>query len=69
VGLRCKPRYGERPLLAEAKKPEYCQDYDDQTNNIDESIHDIPDKLNIVTFPFSSHHETCAPCLEARSDH
>jgi hypothetical protein len=27
--------------LAEAKKPEHCQDYDHQTNNIDESIHDV----------------------------
>jgi hypothetical protein len=26
--------------LAEAKKPEHCQYYDNQTNNINESIHD-----------------------------
>ena len=27
--------------LAEPKKPEHCQDYDDQTNNVYESIHDL----------------------------
>jgi hypothetical protein len=34
---------GARPqgCLAESKKPEHCQDYDDQTNNVYESIHDL----------------------------
>jgi len=31
-----------RPVLAEAKKPEHYQDYGNQANNIDESIHDMP---------------------------
>jgi hypothetical protein len=28
--------------LAEAKKPEHHQYHDDQTNNVNESIHDVP---------------------------
>jgi len=28
--------------LAQAKKPEHCHDYDNETNNVDESIHLVP---------------------------
>jgi len=41
---RLTPRFILFPLagcLAEAKKPEDGQDYDDQTDNINKSIHDL----------------------------
>ena len=46
---RLTPRFILFPLagcLAEAKKPEDGQDYDDQTDNIDKSIHDLSRELS-----------------------